>query len=672
MRTFSQGRAARGIAHGLAVAFFWSAVLTGLAAVPAGAQVPTGYATSGGPTVTAHVPVTQSVAVVPFHNISGYRPETFGEEASDAVATQLRDRLLLEILPKADVQIWMRDLGYKPPFSDMELQRLASELEVVLVMTGQVRMARVQQSPEGRYGEVELAVRLFDRMAETATNGAVVKVKGPTSTEAGDEALITKALEEAAFQAVQQMKTRPTVTATVMWAKDTLVFLNVGGRAGVANGMRMVAIRNGQRIGMVQVTEASPIGSYATIIQGPPLRTGDQLRAVYQLPAAVAALSPERIERKQKRWTGMLLAAAALLGVADMGSTARTLTEGNVAAPGFTASNLANGVETGYSGIVILGQLFLGSPSVLMTWTPYSGTEKTRIIGFETIRNEELVDVLSWNELLAQNYSIDFDRGLVIEEVSFAVSTTATGDPSIAFERTFDDYDPENPPTDLGTVASEYDLTIRWVTFPPLAGMRYTYRIRPIIIQQIRLATGLYEWQLERDTEWSSPEVNWITAVAPPEIAGVDVSGTVGTFFFYSPIGADEAVVQVAKDPYNDFPPDKTYQKLIPGVWSTLGELALESTQVDFTQLANLPGDPTILWWRIGGRNRLDTTPARPYPLSLTNDFKYVWSQRQRLIMFTGASRAALHQQRAALRAAALERHRALRRPGTDRVLKAQ
>ncbi len=207
MRTFSKGRVAIAIARLLTLAFVSSTWLTGIAALPAGAQIVTRTAT------------TQSVAVVPFDNLSGLRPDTLGGEAGDAIAVELRDRLFLDVLPKADITIQMRELGFKTPLSGVELVRLAAELEIVLLVTGQVRAARILDSSEGRYAEVVLAVRLFDRLARDAVNGALVTGQGAASADASDEVLLRKAVEQAAFQAIEEVRSRPTITAMVLWAR---------------------------------------------------------------------------------------------------------------------------------------------------------------------------------------------------------------------------------------------------------------------------------------------------------------------------------------------------------------------------------------------------------------------------------------------------------------------
>jgi len=661
MRTLSQGRVARGIAQALTVAFWWSLAslaslaVVGLAAAPAGAQVPTG--TMPGPVVTGRAATTQTVAVAPFDNLSRYRPDTFGQEASDAVEAELRTRLFLDVLPKAEIELWMRDLGYQAPLSQAELARLATELEINTVVTGQVRRARILQSREGRYAEVEIGVLVFDREAQTSVNGALVSGRGPASLEASDDALMTKALQQAAFEAVGEMRTRPTVTAMVLWARDTTIYMNVGGRGGLAKGMKMVAIRNGLRIGMVDVTDATPNGSYGQLIEGSPLRTGDRLRAIYELPTGAGAPSPERHERKKHRWETMVLAAAAIFGVADLGTTARTLVEGNVAAPYFTASNMANGAEWNYAYAPFL-------PAVLLTWIPYSGTEKTRLLIYELVRDGEWVEVLLPHEIFAENFLIDTGGfALVVETVTITIDpvtglVTGTG-------RTFEEYDPENPPTDLGFTGTDVSLQWRWIPSGVSPGQPYWYRVRPWVKEQVRLADGTYTWRFASNAEFSTSP-NYLTAVAPPLLAGYQIVDSLATFYFYTPVGADDAIIQVAKDPYGDFPPDKTYQKPIPGVWTNGALFDLLSFDVDLDDVALLPGSDDILWVRVGARNRYDTHPARPWPLNLSGYAGWVWSDRRQVLLTQpAATRAKLaRREREALRLGAVDRHRQMNRPG--------
>jgi TolB-like protein len=654
MRMFSLGAVSRAIAHGITVAILCSAALLALGAVPAGAQI----STAGG-MGSARTSATQSVAVVPFENRSGYRLETFGQEAADAVSTELRDRLNLDVLPKADSEMWLRNLGYKPPFSDQELARLATELEVNMAVTGQVRVARVVQSRDGRYGEVTLAVLLFDRLAQAGTNGALITSRGPASTEASDDTLITKALQQAAFDAVQQMRTRPTVTAMVLWSRDATVFLNVGGRAGVEPGMKMIAVRDSLRIGMVEITEASPVGSYATIVQGPPLRTGDHLRAIYQLPEGAAAAAPRRTQRQRKGAHNLILTAAAILGVAELASTSNGLKEGDTAAPGFQASNLANGIVTGYA---IADPAM---PAVVVSWIPYSGTEKNRLAGYEVIRNGQLTNVIGGIELLAQNHFIDMSPSVQFT-VGITIENPSEASPQFAFTRV----------TSTGTLGiTVANNAITWIFLDGglQPGFTYYYQIKPVVAYQYKLTTGLYEWRLARDTQFSPPTAK-LTAVAPPKTVSVAISGNVATFALYDPIGADEAIVQLARDPDDTFPASRTFEKRAPGMIPGKNSFTVDLVK-EFK--AKLPGAASnLIWWRIGLRNRSDVTQPRPFPFNLANDYGWVWMGPPTLLPL-GSSQtfdaSAKHRSRDVNRLGSLGKRRGSSRPGPtgDRVLRA-
>jgi len=626
-------------------------------AAPAGAQVATRTAQ------------TQSMAVLPFCDLSGLPPDlypTLGEDASAAVAVELRDRLLVDVLPRADVNLVLRDLGMTPPLSDSQLVRMATELEVDLVVDGQIRQAEIHRSPEGRYAEVVLAVRVFDRVAQADVNGALTTARGPASMDLGEEALLRKAVEQAAFQAVQEMRSRPSVLAMVLWARDDVVFLNVGSRGGIKPGMRMVAIRAGQRIGLAQVTEADALGSYATILEGPPLRTGDHMRAVYVLPIGVRPDLPEKVAQSRTRIERLALAAAALIGVADLGSTSRMLLKGDHAMPAFTVSNLANQAELWYN----VAPTMVGA--ALMTWRPYSDTEATRIAAYEIYAGGQLVGVVRPTDgdfMIWSDYW--FYPGFYWEAV-LALADNALGTISWSSVTVTDD-----DPSDVAGLEVETDtygatsITYRWLPIGPITGVPYVYRVRPVVLVKRRIEAGVYEWRFERETEWSSPR-NYIMTVGPPFASHALVSpGNIATFFFYSPIGADEAIVQVARDPYNTFPPDRTYQQTIPGVWTDYQAYALHSVQVNLNQV---PGTGNILWWRVGARNREDPTQPRPWPLDRVNDYGWVWSQRERLVLLSSSLERAseIHRDREALARARVPGERLPQHPRQDRVLRTQ
>jgi len=658
MRTFIRGRVTRVIAQALTLTFLWSAVFLGIPIVPGEAQI------------AMRAAATQSVAVVPFDNRSRFPLETLGAEASQAITVELRERLQLDVLSADEVAMEMRDLGIKSPLNDSELIRLASQLEVTMVVTGEVRGAEIVRDRSGRHAEVTLAVTLFDRTAEGTVNGALVKGSAPAA-EGDDVALVRKALEQAAFQAMQEMRTRPTVTATVLWNREEVVYVSAGSRSGVEAGTQMAVIRGGQRIALVQITSADALGAYGRLVSGPQLRPGDQLRALYRLPSKAGALSPARVAQKKKGMETLLIGTLGLLGLASIGSAGRLAGEGNIAAPGFTVSDLANGVALGYAWPSFLGDpTYPGNPAVLITFEPYDNpTEKSRVIAYEIWSDfgslvtfttpfvepwwgPEWNRIIHWYNNTATAY---YSGSITIDPTTGLAGFTAgvvTKDPADIIDYTIT----------WGEGAAE--ITYTWPAQGPIPGRATIYRIKPVLaIQDIY---GV--WSLTRDTEMSTA-INRVTPVSPPLAGSVSAEDMYGTFEFYTPRGADEAIIQIARDPNNSFPPSATYSKTIQGTWSGAGYYDRDSVTVNLETLLSLPGSGSYYWYRFGSRNRYDTTWPRPYPLSEVNDSGWVWSDVQRLDLAGGGRELAAHRERDVLARSQFGRTRLMARRRGDRPL---
>jgi hypothetical protein len=581
----------------------------------------------------------------------------------------------------------MRDLGLEPPLSDVELVRLATELDLALVVTGEVRRLRLQTEGPGRFATVWLAVRVYDRIARCNVNGAVVEARGPTMVDGSEDELVAKALEQAAFEAVQEMKSRPTIIAMVLWASGETVFLNVGSRGGIRPGMRLVAVRGGERIGVVHVTDADALGAYARIAEGPPLRTGDSLRAIYELPKAPGRPSAVDIAEKKRGIEKLLLGAALLLGLGSFATRARLIDEGEIVAPQFAVSNLANGLETGYSGFSYsnFGTLHLLG-SALVTWAGYQGTQSRQVVAYEIMRNNEMVDVV----FLAnqpENVYIDSPWPAGFRPVPWIPTEIdeETGEPS---NPTWDEF-VEDWLDEAGITVECTLVHYGWFPAGPfpgglMPGGDYFYRVRPLILRQRQIAAGTFEWCLYRETELSIAD-DFLIGVAPPfardyhwvfagyqdgvyemwnVLPNPEIIGNLATFFFYQPTGADEIVVQITRDPNIEFDPAGVHVEYV-----SVEPFAYEQeAEVDLTQV---PGTGDVYWWRIGARNRRSTVAPRPYPTTLTNDFGYVWSERNSFSIAVAARTALMHERRdALLRARSAARTPA--RPSTERVLRAE
>lgn len=614
MRTFTRGRVSRVLAQALTLTFLWSVAFMAQPFAPAHGQV------------AMRTAATQSVAVVPFADHSRFPLPTLGEEAAQAITVELRERLLLDVLPATYVETAMRDLGLKPPISDLELIRLGAELEVNMLVSGEVRTAEIIHDRGGRRGRVTLAVRLFDRIAEDSVNGALVEATGPALTDADDVTLIRKAVEQAAFQAIQEMRTHPSIAATVMWTRDGVVFVSLGSRAGVRAGMQMAAIRNGQRIGLIEITEADALGSYARLVSGAQLRPGDQLRGIYRLPARTGIPTLEKVTRKKRGLETLLMGAAGLLGLANVGSTARLIEEGNIAAPGFTASCLANEMILGYL-----------PAAVILTWGAYrEPTEKSRLLGWEIWNDHSgLVDIISVDEprewgpyTYIHFFQTDFS---VYWEGSWTIDAT-TGQADFVWTALTTD-DPDSVDTGIWWSQGSTSALYRWWPMGPDPGVANYYRIQPVLaVQDI---DG--NWSIKRGEPSAAKRV---TPLYPPLTSGMYIAGMTATFDFYVPYGANEAIIQIARDPYDNFEPDKCYTQTKTGLWTDVDPYALEHFDVNLSQILSLPGTGDYYWWRVGVRNRYDPTRPRPYPTTETNDQGWVWSDVQRITLWSGSAPA--------------------------------
>ncbi len=677
MRVFSQGQLAQGWARVLIVAFVWSALGSGIVAVPASAQVTTRSATA------------QSVAVVPFENKSAYKPETYGAEVAAAVAADLEQRLFLNVFTVEEVTREMKTLGLGLPMSEPALVRLGTQLEVNSLVWGEVREARVVMEGGERYGQVTLGVRLFDRVARADVNGALVTARSQSSAEASADDLIAKALEQAVFQAISEMKTRPTITAKVLWAKGDQMFSNTGTRGDVKPGMKMAAIRNGERIATVEITDADQTGCTGKVTSGAQLRQDDQLRAIYELPGSGPKPTIRKTVKSKARGlekTAITVGALALL--TGMSTSSRLLAEGDVAAPDFAASALANAMELGLGGGVVVNPIDM--PVQLITWTKYSNTQAKRVAAYIIYRNDVPIEMVVPSSIGGRTYTFDDYRppqtvpGCEYRRMEIAVEPTTGETNLVSFE--FDYWDPEI--NDQGEYNPTYDdwhdgHTPQAIEFsgtdvnagiffePATPGVRVFYRIEPVIITNRSNDPANPDWQFDEKVEVSTPG-NFVTPVAPPSLDQAMLVGSVASFQFYQPIGADEMILQVARDRGDGKPvlwqKDKILERTISGLDSSAaGGNVLETIRVNYDDLQALPGTSDTYFWRVGARNRSDNVKPRPYPLTDQSEYGWVWSYPHGHIILTpslGARAALQHQRETMDRALGAARMNPRTRPG--------
>jgi len=341
----------------------------------------------------------------------------------------------------------------------------------------------------------------------------------------------------------------------------------------------------------------------------------------------------------------------------------------------------------------------------LSTWESYSGTEKPRILVYEIWRNEELaypflvavepdsyyIDGAMWPGAYGLTISIDALTG----EITEIVPETDIFVPEYDDETGEFDWDAWDSFVDgysdqMGVSIEDLSISYMILVGPdwsgPMAGRFYTYRVLPVVMEQTQVSTGIYEWRIERFEGEFSSSMNGVVPVAPPftdsgyyEFQGYDPTGVyeqwdwfpnpellgnLATFRFYSPVGADEMIVQVARDPNITFDPGAIYSEVTPVVYG-YGD----TVEVDLTQV---PGTGDIFWWRIGARNRRSAREPRPYPSHLTNDYGWVWSERLAFSPVAISRASLLHEEREALAASRARAVRIPRRAAGERIHRAE
>ena len=191
-----------------------------------------------------------------------------------------------DVLPRAQTQQAIADLGMTEPLDTIGLQKLARSLEADAVATGEVASVVFRNNP--RRATVTLIVRVVDRISGELINGAVAKgtsTPRPIATN-DDDSLVNQAIENADFEAVRQISAFNLPRATVLIHRDpNHVTLNKGSQEGLYDGLKMLVTRNGAEVGRIQVVHRRSGRGGATVTdQGLGINTQDVATAIYQLP----------------------------------------------------------------------------------------------------------------------------------------------------------------------------------------------------------------------------------------------------------------------------------------------------------------------------------------------------------------------------------------------------
>lgn len=234
-----------------------------------------------------------TVIVAPFTNLDKLR--TGGSDiarwATDAVAVELANSGRYEVLKESEVNRQARELGFQPPYDKTELSKIASALGANAVVSGEISFVRQRSSKSALNAvEVGMLVRIADTSYGELINGtaqignARVKVD-----ETGFDVLSRNAVSKAAILSAREILSytlpQGIVTLTQTNLSGTQVLINRGSRDGIQEGMEMLVLRDGVRVGRIRVTGVFAADAEATLLdttQG--IRPMDKIRATFPMP----------------------------------------------------------------------------------------------------------------------------------------------------------------------------------------------------------------------------------------------------------------------------------------------------------------------------------------------------------------------------------------------------
>jgi len=568
------------------------------------------------PAVRAQEPAATSspVAVTDFANSSGYGGDAVGRSAVDALVLALDESKQFEPLKRAEVEQAMARLGFTVPLSPTAQGKLGQELEVGLVASGSVNGVHFEQTNEGRIAVVDITVMLLNVDSGEFSNGArVVRSSTPKPAYTGDDtALVDEALTLATYDAVRTMISYKMPRATILSATPTDVYLNAGSRSGLKQGMELVVLRFGEKVGRLRITEVEPTYATAGIVANyRGITPGDSVFPVFEPPTAGRAAVVQRARAR----TTLTSTALSLAAAAGIFFTLSKHSPAEVAVPGVAASAFSDPAGS--------------RKGILLTWSP-AGHEAQNVRAYEIFRNDAVIWVkpaAGADPTGSGTYFIDeemdsFDG--ISKQLAMAIDGKSGA--LTAFNLTTN---ANQPP---GSGGADGIVFARWfIHTPPEAGQQYIYRVVAVVAHVVFIAGGTAAparaFQLKESAYGGSSIATFVEP--PPLVApapGAEVTDLTAVDFSWNAVaGADEYVLQISRDAF--FLPVSTrtftLQRDLPAG-------AAMTQTVNVAQIFPPPaGEVMTVHWRVGARAirdpiapRLDPAWSQVYP----QDQGYVWS----------------------------------------------
>lgn len=559
---------------------------------------------------------TPQVAVLDFGNLAGAQAGgILGRQATDAVVVEMSRTGRFDPTPRTQLNQQLQDLGLTPPLDNIGIRKLGQALGVDFVATGDITSVRFTGSP--RRAQVTLSVRMTDVASGELANGAIAtgySSPPPPGFQSDDDTLINQAISNAAFNAVATISNYSLPEATILTTRDDKeVVINRGGRDGIQEGLEMIVLRGGDRIGKIRVTRVAATDSTAAIIdRGKGIRPEDRARAIFSIPGyrvddsgvidrqPIGDITEYRPARKKSSSAlGTILGIAAAILLAGLLFRSKSSTDSS-GVTGLSARALADPSDVSQGP---------SSARVRVNWSNALDIPAQNIVEYHVFRD---------GQIIGRTFPGDTEFLDPVDAVPFTYRQVQTDD--------------EGLPTELEEIDVEAvpGLTV---------GVTHRYRVN-VVYRRIIISTGTGgggggggtgdgDTQFQ-ETSLTSSTKN-ATPIARPGVVGPTGSQRLGgtnegvTIVFSTVQGANSYVFEFADNAaFNN--------KKVKGPF-TFGYTPGQNSQSirfdlrdDFRDIVNSTngGEGRIIFFRVGARNQTDD----PGPISegVPNGGPYIYS----------------------------------------------
>ena len=543
-------------------------------------------------TANAQLISNYNVGVVDFVNESGVQGDLLARLATDAIVVEMGKTSRYEVtrITRTAIRNEMEKLDLRAPLDKIGLVRLGEALEADAMVEGSIKSVQLSGSGATRRASVTLIVQMVDQASGEILNGAVQT--GNSAARVGytpdDDALITEAVNNAAFLAVKTMVDYVIPEATVMMHVGTdQVMMNKGLRDGMKPGMRMIVLRAKEIIGYIQIRDVSPNDSVAKVLKSMRgIQSEDKARAIFDMPAVSGSARSE---------------APLPTGAPASGGSRKNT--GSKIGKTLIAIGVVAGLALAFSG----GRGGEDGPRIgvaeagYITWDPSKYGHGTAVREYQILR-----DMFDTNaipvKVLRDPSEIDAGRF----KVSSLYGPTST-------ERTVAYYRLDTNP------ASSYTEVSPTVNFEPY-GTTHRYQVR-VLYQQRAASSGSDDTAVTAKYYYTSVS-NYvtITAIEPVKATDAGINPTNGAELSIAYLrGGDENLRWHRKDGANIYyvQVDPVVQGTAPSwksatIYETGDIVSLPADQriALANALSNPRYDDVVMKWRVYSRNQEDTSKA--------------------------------------------------------------